>query len=191
MKKRTRHAVALFFLKLACLALGLFLTACAFTQGFTRFKVTTLKPGEPLPMTDCIYVMLPHDYKKSGKVEVGSGLAVQKALQEALLGPLEKKVIAQTPQGLDEALSSARQAPCVYLVQIEILDWYDPPAFIQTAADRGEINIKLFLVENGKMLRLDNITCSGAAATVNHIGSYSPNDCLKPGMQKWATMAFH
>jgi hypothetical protein len=115
-------------------------------------------------------------------VVTGTGLTAQKIVQEALLGPSEKKIIAQMPQDIDEALSSARQVSCALLVQLAILDWYDPPFFANTIPDYIEINVRLFSAENGELLRMDNISCAG---------SYNPAACLKPGLHQWAAEALY
>ena len=86
-------------------------------------------------------------------------------------------------------MAAARTAGCAYVVVPEILAWEDPPAFLERS-DRGEVTLRVYDAASGELLRMDNISCSGSATQVYHIGTYSPADCLEPAFAEWGRKAF-
>lgn len=174
------------------LALGLcaFLSACTFQSGHTQYKVTPLKKAPALNNAVALYLMMPRDFRKGDKVEKGTGLIVQQTLQEALSACQGARILAAFPQDRQQAGEAAAHNGCAYLLELEILDWYDPPAMLAEAPDRGEVNISLYNTESFQMLRSDNLTCNGSAMLIDYIGSYSPKDCLKAAFTAWEKEVF-
>ncbi|MDR2694796.1 MAG: DUF4823 domain-containing protein [Deltaproteobacteria bacterium] len=133
-----------------------------------------------------MYIAMPHNSGK-GAETAEAATQTQQALQEVLSRTAGEKIYAPMAQGLSEGIVSAKAAACMYFLWIEILDWYDPPAFFQIFPDRGEVVLSVYDAQTGDLLQSDKISCKGFATTVNLIGAYSPKDCLKAAFGAWLT----
>ncbi len=169
------------------LVLACCVCACSIQIGFTDHKAVPLVNGDlTLPASAGLYIPMPADYANGEKIAEESGVLTQKAMQETLSALPGRKIFSPAIQEAPQAVISAKADSLPYVLTMQITDWKDPPASLQYAADRAEVLLSVLDAQTGAILRSDNIECNGAATTVNAIGAYGPEDCLKPAFKKWA-----
>lgn len=165
------------------------LASCSYRQGHTRCIVTPLKGDIALQSTAKTYFAMPEDYAVAQDRAEKSGEETGQALQKGLAKRSGENIFALAPQSHEQSLDAARTAGCIYLVSPEILEWIDNPAFFERS-DRGEVMLRVYDVASGELLRMDNVSCSGSATLIYHIGTHSPADCLVPAFAKWEGEVF-
>ena len=180
--------------RLGLTALALILAAsvlagCSYRSGYTHYTVTPLKGNAALQAAGKTYFAMPEDYANGQDRAKQSGAETQQALQKGLAKQGGGKIFAPAPQSFEQALAAARAAGGTYLVSPEIIAWEDPPAILERQ-DRGEVTLKTYDAASGELVRMDNVSCSGAATQINNIGAYSPADCLEPAFAEWGQKAF-
>lgn len=165
------------------------LNACTFNSGFTKAHVTPqARNAAPVKKAN-LYVPMPADFMKNGVAEQKSGARAQEALQKALKKTDKQALFGVVQQTQEDALKAAKGAGRNQLATIKILDWHRTATTLQNDPDRGEVLITLYDVTTGERLRADNLTCSGTPTTINSIGSYGPEDCLKEAFIQWSNAA--
>ncbi len=177
------------FITACCILAISILASCSFNSGYTQYRVTPLKGNTPFQTRGKIYFTMPKDYgTNQGRVE-NSGEETRQALQKGLAKRSEENMFASAPQSHEQSLEAARAAGCRYVVSSEILEWVDTPAFFG-GLDRGEVMLQVYSSASGELLRMDNVSCSGSATLVYHIGTHSPADCLVPAFTRWEKELF-
>ena len=177
------------FLVTALFSCIFLLNSCTFKSGFTKAQVTPqARNAAPIKNAN-LYVPMPADFLNKGVAEQKSGARAQEALQKALQKTNKQALFGVVPQTQEDALKAAKGAGRNQLATIKILDWNRTSTTLQDNPDRGEVLITLYDVSTGERLRADNLTCSGSPTTINHIGSYGPEDCLKEAFIQWSDTA--
>jgi hypothetical protein len=171
-----RHLVAMSRSRKQILAfavfLPFFLVGCKSTYSE---KTVTTAPPPILKSTTRVYIATPFDASYKKKVAQGSGKQTSQALAVAFGRYGRSVYTGKLPEGLTEALESARKYNVDYLVYPNIINWEDHDTEWSGVRDRLEIKIDLIEAGTGEVAFSREISSIGKWMTD---GGETPGDLL-------------
>ena len=171
---------------LAASGLGtLFLAGCLHSEQKVALVQASAQPQ--LPRQVRIYIRLAPNHPCQKPADAESGKKTAQALSEAFAKHAKGVRVGKQFEEVPEALATARQANCQYLVSPTILRWEDHTTEWTGRRDRIEIKVELIEVSSGDLLYATLLQSKSRWMTD---GGDAPQDLLAEPVNRFVSSLF-